>query len=40
MANDFEKLGVLCGVGYIIAEDGVDRGSSMSVEPAETYSPR
>ena len=39
VANDFEKLGALCGVGSI-AEGGVDRGFSMSVELAETYSPR
>ena len=40
MAKDFEKLGALRGVCCIIAEDGVDRDFSMSVEAAETYSPR
>ena len=39
VANDFEKLGALCGVGSI-AEGGVDRDFSMSVESAGTYSPR
>ena len=39
VANDFEKLCAFCGVGSI-AEGGVDRDFSMSVESAETYSPR